>query len=78
VICHSCKQTIGTTTYVVQGYLGTYYECEWCFHGQPRPVYPEPELITDTFRTPPPAAAARGSGTPWLDAILDKLTGTSG
>lgn len=68
-LCHLCNRPIGTTTYVIQGYLGTYHECEWCFEGKPRPV--EPELITDTFvHDPPPSRASRS-----LDSIIDKLTG---
>lgn len=71
MICVTCRQAIGTTTYVTQGYLGTYYECEWCFHGQPRPVTWEPELITDTFDARPEIYHHAGS----LDQILDKLLG---
>jgi hypothetical protein len=69
VNCATCRHPIGTTTFVTQGLLGTYYECEWCFYGQPRPVYEEPELITDTFE-PKVFVSHPGS----LDAILDKLT----
>lgn len=63
--CHLCHRPIGTTTFVVQGFLGTYYECEWCFQGTSRP--PEPELITDTFEERP--TTVRSS----LDEILDRL-----
>lgn len=69
-LCTTCGKPIGLTTFVIQGYLGTYYECEWCFDGKPRPA--EPELITDTFTVPPPPAPRS------LDAILDKLTGERG
>lgn len=72
MICFNCNRPIGLTTFVIQGYLGTYYECEWCFKGEPRPA--EPELLTDTFTQPEPLIYVR-SDPEHLDAILDKLLG---
>lgn len=72
-LCTSCGRPIGLTTFVIQGYLGTYYECEWCFDGKPRPA--EPELITDTFTEAPPRPPYGAASPARLDAILDKLTG---
>lgn len=66
--CATCKHPLTATTYVTQGFLGTYIECEFCFAGVDRPD--EPELITDTFTYPKPSQPART-----LDLIIDKLTG---
>lgn len=65
-LCVRCNRPLGPTTFVIEGLLGTYIECEWCYAGTDRP--PEPEMITDTF------TSWRESGE-GLDAILDKLTG---
>jgi hypothetical protein len=65
--CSTCGHPTGVLVFVIQGPIGTHFECEWCYAGTDRP--PEPVLITDTF-TEPPALTALG-------AIIDKLTGTS-
>lgn len=73
--CVTCGRSLGATCYVIEGMIGTYVECEWCYAGTDRP--PEPELITDTFKTP--YSLDYGSATAGrLDRIVDKLTGTSG
>lgn len=68
--CTRCGREVGPCYVIVEGLLGTYAECSDCYNGI-KPT-PGPELLTDTFTTAP-APPARG-----LDAILDKLTGTSG
>ena len=74
--CLSCRRPLGQTVYVIEGLIGTYHECEWCYAGTDRP--PEPVLIVDTFK--PPHEYPFTSGSPsegGLFAIVDKLTGTS-
>ena len=69
--CLSCRRPLGQTVYVIEGLIGTYHECEWCYAGTDRP--PEPVLIVDTFSDPPPDEWYLSS----LEQIVDKLTGTS-
>lgn len=68
MICDHCHRPLGVTRYIIEGYIGTYTECEYCHDGIDRPS--EPELITDSFMHEPPSKAQRS-----LDAILDKMTG---
>ena len=72
--CHKCSRPLGQTVYVIEGILGTYHECEWCYAGTDRP--PMPELITEGFWHLPLPAPLEAPVTE-LDAIVDKLTGTS-